>query len=808
MSEKLNGIIVFSSFYIIGIIAFFIHAVPVTALLLLVLTIIFLYKNRISNLSAVICYLAFALALTNCHFQIKNFDALTQFIPSEAALSGTVETIPTTNNSSGTKFYLKVDSGVFDKKSVQNLNARTIVTIYDTPENIAKIKIADKIQVKGYLRSPLRAKNPNQFDYANYLKNHQTFSTFYVKSNDWKILSGADTFFGKALQRLHCVRIKILEQEKKYIKSPNIEVLGGIVFGDDAINPPEFIKTSFINSGLLHILAASGMNVSIIFGIWYFIGTRLRLNYRLVILTGAVLVGFYTLMTGMGPSVLRAALMIEFVLLGKIINRQADSIALIFLVAFLMLLYNPTMINDVGFQLSFVVTFALIYSIPPILEKIENKILSFTVGFILVPFIAQLWAAPIQMFYFNTFATYSIPANLVIAPFIMVISFGGFICSILAMIPFEQFTDKICMIFSSFLNPIVTILINISDFFSNLPHSLITTIHPHAPQIFIYLGILLLIVQFIKSAYKNKKFLILSVILTLILALSFLKPVSNDCEILVFDVGNADSFLIKSPQNKYILIDTAHGTHKNSKSNFSQANAIIGKYLKDNGITQLDYLIITHFDSDHSGGATDIIKTVTVKNLVLNKYKDDSQTTKNIFNFIKEKNINYFNAKNKGRLINEENFTLTTFTADFSDNKNDNDNSIVTLVSYKDFDVLFMGDGNIRTFDKIKKDLNKDKIEIIKTGHHGARNTVSTKMLKAIKPDTAIISTGINNYGHPSKETLKILSKNKITIYRTDTHNAIKITSDGKKYIIYKYNTKKRKFEKDVELPILSSGNK
>ena len=213
------------------------------------------------------------------------------------------------------------------------------------------------------------------------------------------------------------------------MKSPNIEVLGGIVFGDDAINPPDLIKTSFINSGLLHILAASGMNVSIIFGIWYFIGTRLRLNYRFVILVGAVLVGFYTLMTGMGPSVLRAALMIEFVIFGKLIDRAADSIALIFLVALLLLLYDPAMINDVGFQLSFVVTFALIYCVPPVLDRIKNKPANFLAGAVLIPFVAQLWAAPIQMFYFNNFATYSVLANLAITPFIMLISFGGFLGS-------------------------------------------------------------------------------------------------------------------------------------------------------------------------------------------------------------------------------------------------------------------------------------------------------------------------------------------------------------------------------------------
>ena len=404
--EKINPLIIFSSFYILGIVSFFTHTVILLALLLLVFLILLLLSGKISNKAAIVYYLAFSLALVNCKWQIKNYDNLSKYIPSNAVITGMVESIPTTNRSDRTKFYLKAESGVFDGVKAENLKARTIVTIYDKPENYSKIKIADKVQLSGKLMSPVKAKNPSQFDYAKYLKNKDTFSVFYVRNSSWKIKDSAQTLSGKFLQKLNDTRSRILKYQAKYMKPDNLEVLGGIVFGDDAINPPEHIKNSFINSGLLHILAASGMNVSIIFGLWFFIGVKLRLNYRFNILVGVFLVAFYTLMTGMGPSVLRAALMIEFVLFGKLINRNTDSIALVFFVAFLMLLYNPAMINDVGFQLSFVVTFALMFYCPPVLEGIKNRFLEFLAGAVLIPFVAQLWASPIQMFYFNTFSVY------------------------------------------------------------------------------------------------------------------------------------------------------------------------------------------------------------------------------------------------------------------------------------------------------------------------------------------------------------------------------------------------------------------
>lgn len=804
---KINPLIVFSSFYILGIVSFFTHTVIVLALFLLILTIWALYSSKISNKQAVVYYLAFSLALVNCKLQIKNFDNLSQFIPSNAIITGTVETIPSGANPYKTKFYLKADSGIFDGTKAENLNARTIVTLYDKPENISRIKIADKITLQGKLYSPMKAKNPSQFDYAAYLKNNKTFSTFYVKNSKWKITDRPANHWGIFLQKLNDTRTRIINLQKRYMKPDNLEVLGGMVFGDDAINPPEHIKNSFINSGLLHILAASGMNVSIIFGIWFFIGTRLRINYRINIITGALLVAFYTLMTGMGPSVLRAALMIEFVLLGKLINRNTDSIALVFFVAFLMLLYNPAMINDVGFQLSFVVTFALMFYCPPVLEGIKNKFLEFVAGAVFIPFVAQLWASPIQMFYFNTYALYSVFANFAITFFVMVISFLGFLCSIFAMVPVEAFADKVCMIFSYILNPVVSIVINISNFFSGLPNSLVTTIHPHALQMILYYSTLLFFGFALREKFQNKKLLLTTGVFCILLALSFIKVTPENCEIIIFDVGNADSFLIRTPQKKYIMIDTAHGLYEGSKSSYSQANAIMNKYFKDNGIKTLDLLILTHFDSDHSGGAVDVMKTVNVKKVILNKDKDDSKTTKAVLNYIKTRNIPSEDSQNNTVVYAKDDFTLKTFNANFTENKNDNDNSTAALLSYRNFDMLFMADGGTRTFNKIKKDLNNNYIEILKSGHHGAKNTVTANMLKTINSDAAIISTGQNNYGHPSKETLKTLTKNSVKIYRTDVNNAIKIDSDGNNYTIYRYSPAQKRFIKDYKNICKQNGN-
>lgn len=784
--------IVVASAYIFGVISFFTGYIATLAAIVFISLIILLWKDIITGKKALFACLFFVVAIINCNLQIKDCDDLCKYAQNGISLTGTVVTIPTTNLDDRTKFYFVPNSGVFKGEKLENLKAQSIVTIYGKKETLSDIKIGDKVEISGFLTIPQESKNPAQFDYRNYLKNHKTFTTMYVKDGNWHVISASDKFVWKFLRKLNNKRMDILKIHQKFMKSPNLEVLGGIVFGDDAINPPDYIRSSFINSGLLHILAASGMNVSIIFGMWYFIASRLRVNYRFIIIFGALLVALYTLMTGMGPSVLRAALMIELVLLGKLFDRDADSFSLIFFVALALLLYNPAMINDIGFQLSFIVTFALMFYCPPILEKINNKFLDFVVGAVLIPVVAQFWAAPIQMYYFNTFATYSVLANFLISPLIAVISFIGFLGSTLALIPF--IADKVCRVFDFVLNPFVSLLIGISDFVSAMPYSLLTVSNPSIFRCLIYFSFLITIGFCIRHGFKNKKLISIMMICVLIFSFSFVKINDRKCKVIVFSVGNADSFLIKTPENNYIMIDTALGALK--EHGFSVANSVMVKYLKNNGIRKIDSVILTHYDSDHVGGTIDIMENVRVGTLYLNEYRKNTDTELKLLRYIKENNINNVVANNNKVIYQEGDFIIKTFVPDIKTGKNiSNDTSTIVLLSYKDFDMLFMADGGIDSYNKVKSYLPAD-MEVIKTGHHGALYTVDDEMLKHGNFDTAIISTGRNQYGHPTYNTINTIITNGLQLYRTDVNNAVEVVSDGQSYDISLYNPSSSRFNK------------
>ena len=276
--------------------------------------------------------------------------------------------------------------------------------------------------------------------------------------------------------------------------------------------------------------------------------------------------------------------------------------------------------------------------------------------------------------------------------------------------------------------------------------------------------------------------------------LCFVKINDKKCRILAFSVGNADCFLIKTPQNKYIMIDTGRGAIK--EGGFSLSTTVIDKYFKNKAIKKLECLILTHYDSDHIGGTVDILESTKAETIILNRYNKETSTQNKTLDYIEKKKFHVSFAKNDNTVYSEPGLSLKTFVPDIKNSKNmSNDTSIIVLLTYADFDMLFMADGGISSYNRIKKYLPED-IEVIKTGHHGASGTIDTAMLKNNHFNTAIISTGKNRYGHPDRKTIDTLIDNGIEFYRTDVNNAIEITTDGFLYSTHSYNPAKRKFLK------------
>jgi len=758
--------------YIVGLFAYFTDNAVIVSFLLLILGLFAVVKNYLPPKLVLFLYFMFFFGFFNASLRIKNSDALYQIAPQNATIQGQIVSIPSKGKDNKTKFFVEVSQIAYNSR-IEKISAKTLVTVHGGNA----FNIGENYKMSGKLRTPFEASNPSQFDYGKYLRNFGTYTLFYADGKDCVFQDKKLAPRWQFLQWLNNVRNDILESHSKCLKSPNLELLGGIVFGDDAVATPEEIKISFQHSGLLHILAASGMNVALIYGIWFFCLRKLRVPFNWAVSSGIFVIIFYAMMTGLGPSVIRATFMLIFILLGKLIDRDAHSISLLSFVALLMLIYNPAYINDVGFQLSFLVTFGLLVCAPLVFEKVKFMP-AWLSGAIFIPIIAQIWVAPIQMYYFNSFSLYSVFANIAILPFVTIVSFGGFLSAVLALI--KPLANQVCFLFDLVLNPVLNVLVFISDYFSNLPHSLIQMPQPSVLQLFLYYTVVMLIVLIFKLG-QNRKLVIATILLLITLILSCIKLPNHNLETIAFDVQNADAFLIKTPQDKYFIIDSGKMAYQGGKS---QAKMVILEYLKDKGIKNIEGLIITHFDSDHAGGAIDLIENLNIKNIYVNSLNDKSKLAKKIYLSGKGR-IKL--AKNNEVIYTEGDFKIKNFVLGIKDEDYENENSVITLVSDKDFEELFMGDAGIVAFEKIKKYLPKS-VEILKVGHHGAKNVVNKAFLDRINPHAAIISTGINNYGHPNGVTLDILQSHKIKVLRTDRQNSIKIDENNQGYKVYSYS--------------------
>ena len=780
----------------IYILALFSTFSGLTVLFGFIITLIFVFaclKNLFPIKVILVWTVIFYLGIINTSARLKDTDDLLNLTPINSTIYGKIISIPENKSSDKVRFFFDVKKIEYDGITKELQKEKTLVTLNTTD----KLHIYDSYKIRGRLSAPFKAGNPSQFDYSSYLRNFNTYSVFYgrnpysMKDLDvpcYEKLENDNTLKEKILKRINNYREEILDVHSNYLKSPNLEILGGIVFGDDAVSPPEEIKQSFVNSGLLHILAASGMNVAFIFSFFFFFLNLFRINYKINISVCILAVITYILMTGLGASVVRAGLMLIFVLIGKLIDRDAHSVSLLSFVAFLMLLYNPMYVNNVGFQLSFIVTFGLLI-MTPLLVKGSNRFVNWIIGTVSIPIIAQLWVIPIQIFYFNNVSVYSVFANILSVPILSVVSFGGFISSLFSLIrPIAHFT---CKCFDLILNPLISVIVKISDFWGNLPHSTLQTTHPNIFQILVYYLILLLITCLANKEIREKyvkKLIIGLTCLCLILLCSTVSIPNKNLEIITFDVGNADAFLIKTPQNSYIMIDSGKMGFNGGKS---QAEIIILKYLKDRGIKNIDSLIITHFDNDHCGGAADLLNSLNISKIYLNSLTHNSNSAKTIYSVSNNRNTKVIEAAQNQDVYNSEDLIIKNYIAKGTAGIGDNESSVITLVTYKNFSMLFMGDAGIETLEALKDNIPRN-ITTLKVGHHGANGVINKEWADYLNPRYTIISTGENKFGHPSVYTLETLRNSEIL--RTDNNNSIRLVVNKQGYKVQIYNPQKQKY--------------
>ena len=242
-------------------------------------------------------------------------------------------------------------------------------------------------------------------------------------------------------------------------------------------------------------------------------------------------------------------------------------------------------------------------------------------------------------------------------------------------------------------------------------------------------------------------------------------PVDGNLNIYFIDVGQADSILITN-NDASMLIDAGNNEDGEDVVNF----------IKDKGITKLDYVVGTHPHEDHIGGLDDVINSdLEITNIYMPKIETTTKTFEDVIDAIQNKGLTIYSPK-KGDTFTIGNASLEVMTDSILDEDNLNLSSITLLMQYGNNKFLFMGDAE----EENEETRDWPKVDLLKVGHHGSNTSSSDKFLNETKPTYSIIMAGEgNSYGLPTEETLNKLQNIGSTIYRTDLNGTITVTSDG-----------------------------
>lgn len=599
---------------------------------------------------------------------------------------------------------------------------RIIVTYKYTGKVFNNLSYGDKIKVTGVLKEPSTNNIFNNFNYKKYLYNKKIYYIIEASKID-KTQNNNNHIY--TIKNLLYTRINSLKSSN-YIKA--------LLFGDNKLDKE--IKTSYQINGISHLFSVSGFHINFITSIIYFYLDRVTYNKKIKYITVDIFLVLYLLLCNT-TSLLRCTVMNILLSINYLLKLDIKKIDIVLLTLILCITINPFIIYDIGFIYSYTISFFLILYKNK--YKTNNKLLKI----IYISLISFLVSLPINIYTSYEINFLSIILNIIIVPIVSLI-----------LLPLSLLT-LIFPILDNILYLITSILEKISLYTSNINIFKQILSKPSIILIIIYYLVIILILS------KNKHYYL---ILILLIFHKTIPLYNSNLEVVMFDVGEADSMLISTPSKKVnILIDTGRGIDIN--------NIII--YLKSIGISKLNYLIITHGDEDHIGGALYLIDNFKVDNVILNK-GDYTELEVELIIHLKNKNIKYTNNINKIPLLGSYMYLLNT--KKFS---NENDNSIVTYFEYQKYKFLFMGDSSSKTEEYLINNYNLTNISFLKVGHHGSNTSSSTHFINKITPKVSLISVGRNNfYHHPNKEVLTNLSNS--VIYRTDINKSIKIKINNK----------------------------
>ena len=645
--------------------------------------------------------------------------------------------------------------------------------------------VGNKIRVFGKFSVYQPATNPGQFDAYDYYTGKGLYAT--VSALRITVLDDAKSVPGHAM---FCLKQRMRESISSLYPQEKAGVLAAMILGDKDLLSEE-VEELYRQNGISHILAISGLHISMLcMGIMGVL-RKLTVPPRAATAVSVTFLVFYVAFTGAGTSSLRAGIMCLVLFGARLLRRSYDLLSSLSLAAIVVTFLRPSELTSAGFLLSFGAVLGVALA-----KETEEAVLQLWEGkrprwaVFLFGGMVQLVTIPISLWFFYELSPYSILLNLIVIPLVTLILGGGILSSVLGMLwpavaglpvggtyLLLEFYEWLCQVTQK------------------LPFAFVLLGRPAVWQLIVYYVLLAVMLKifFVKAVRVPRKNTALQLGLGVAGAILILfLPGTWNAELLFLDVSQGDSVLISTAEGTVILSDC--GSSDVSK---------VGEYrlspvLKQRGILLVDMAVVSHLDMDHMNGIKELLEhmpaydgevgfaagyqgVVGIKELVLPVVAEKSEAYLELEALAREKKVAVRYVQAKDILHREEDFLMECLYP-YHAKESENDTSLVFLLQTPELLVWFMGDAGTSSEAELMErlaavdmsSLQKGRQVLLKVGHHGSKTSSGQTFLEFVQPNIAVISCGFqNSYGHPHQSVVERLEAMGSQVFRTDLQGAV-----------------------------------
>ncbi len=561
----------------------------------------------------------------------------------------------------------------------------------------------------------------------------------------------------------------------KYMSPESSQIFCSILLGSKAADLDEDTKERYRKSGVVHLLVASGQQVSILIGVVMTIGSALLLPNSAVFVLASVSIWSFAVMAGLGASISRAAIMGQIMLLAMLFKRSPDFYTTLSLSALVLLLFDPKLIFDIGFQLSFLATWSLVYTAPVIKDKLLPYLGQTGAGLFSVSIAPALATMPVTIYNFSTASVISFISNIFIVPAAEVMTTLGFMATFIAfLLPWTLIVSD------AVLGALMAGIDRLVYFFSVMPFASVNIVQPGFFFVVCYYIALILSVEMMKKdvLLKNLKTyarpLLSAVFLFVLLQMGQALLAGKQLEISFIDAGQGDSIYVSFPDGGNMLIDA--GDPKAGRYR-------VVPFLRKKGINRIDTVVLTHPHDDHVGGMRYVFNAFDIGSVWDSGFPHTTSGYIKFLTAIDNRNIPYTLARAGQRYdIGGAQVQVLGPFEDMvkAEDADANDSSVVIRIVYGRTAFLLTGDAPVSEEERMLESGRPLRSELIKVGHHGSRTSSSPEFIRTVRPKYAVVSVAAKNrYRLPSKKVISFLKDERIKLYRTDENGHITAISDG-----------------------------